>query len=334
MRMRLLTPLLLLPGLALGQSPSATGTGSVAPKTAPASTSAPAKTAPTAAAPDGTQAATAPASSSAPATAQVTAAPTTVPPPLIDAQTAESGPVDTMATPAAPGGVPAVRPASGTMPAPGSTVPGAPAASPFGTPPIQTKPGPEIGLMVTEVAFGALSAAGTALLPYLLFQKVGIFGAPGAGDPMISDIVTLLAIAGTPLAVSSTQIGIANQSRHFYSEAWPSQLAGLGAQAAVIGVFYLAGGFPRPGLAGLNRPNGELALLVGTLGIVPLASMAAINLTKTPRTGRRCTRGLGALTVAPDGSVRVGLPAPVPLMDPAKGGALSGLMLPVASGAF
>lgn len=330
--MRLLTPLLLLPGLALGQSPSATGT--VAPKTSSSSTTAPAKAEPTVASPDGTKAPIAPASTAAPATAPASATPATAPPPLVDAQTAESGPVDTLATPAAPGGVPAVRPASATMPAPGSTVPGAPAASPFGTPPVQTAPGPEIGLMVTEVAFGALSAAGTALLPYLLFQKVGIFGAPGAGDPMISDIVTLLAIAGTPLAVSSTQIGIANQSRHFYSEAWPSQLAGLGAQAAVIGVFYLAGGFPRPGLAGLNRPNGELALLIGTLGIVPLASMAAINLTKTPRTGAVMYGGLGALTVAPDGSLRVGLPAPMPLMDPAKGGALSGLMLPVASGAF
>lgn len=190
--------------------------------------------------------------------------------------------------------------------------------------------------MVSEAAFGALSAAGTALVPYLLFQKIGIFGSPGAGDPTITNVITLLAIAGTPLAVSSTQVGIANQSRHFYSEAWPSQLAGLGAQAAVIGVFYLAGGFPIPGLAGLNRPNGELALLVGTLGIVPLASMAAINLTKTPRTSATMMYGAGpgALKVAPDGGMFVGLPAPVPLMDPAKGGALSGLLLPVASGAF
>lgn len=184
--------------------------------------------------------------------------------------------------------------------------------------------------MISQTAFGALSAAGTALVPYLLFQKAN---ALGTSDPMIANLVTLLAIAGTPLAVSSTQVGIANQSRFYFSDAWPSQLAGLGAQAVVIGAFYLAGGFPVQGLSGFNRPNGELILLIGTLGVVPLASMAAINLTKVPRSVGY-GGGFGALRLSSDGTLQAALPAPIPLMDQTRPGQFSGVLLPLASGAF
>lgn len=238
------------------------------------------------------------------------------------------GTYDTMATPPPPGSAGANDP---TYPIGSPYGAGAErGASPFGVLPPPTGPKPEIGLMISQTAFGALSAAGTALIPYLLFQKAN---ALGTSDPMIANMVTLLAIAGTPLAVSSTQVGIANQSRFYFSDAWPSQLAGLGAQALVIGAFYLAGGFPVQGLAGFNRPNGELILLIGTLGVVPLASMAAINLTKMPRSVGY-GGGYGALRVSPDGTVHAALPAPVPLMDATSPGRFAGVLVPLASGAF
>ena len=45
--------------------------------------------------------------------------------------------------------------------------------SPYGQPKSQEKPGPEIGLMVSESLFGALTAAGVTVLPYFLLFANG-----------------------------------------------------------------------------------------------------------------------------------------------------------------
>jgi hypothetical protein len=205
---------------------------------------------------------------------------------------------------------------------------------------------PEVGLMVTQGAFGALTAVGSAGLPWLLYRMGTIngmasqFGGAGAGETL-SQVVVLLALAATPMAVSNTQWGIANQSAFTTAEAWPAQLATVGMQAATVGLFYLAGGFPQTGLAGLGRPNGEWVLAVGTLALVPAAGVAALHFSKQPRPGATriaAAAGPGLLVSTPEGGLALAAPMPVPLLTLGGGTAgaprVSGLLLPVASGRF
>ncbi|MCI0573807.1 MAG: hypothetical protein L0Y66_23985 [Myxococcaceae bacterium] len=241
------------------------------------------------------------------------------------------------ATPAT-GGPPVAHPAEPpTPPPPGGAphgTPTAPAPSPFGTPLAPAPAGPEYGLMATETAFGALTAAGTALLPYLLATKTQLFDQMAGGAPFIKDLIVLAAVAATPMAVAGTELGIANQSRYYVVEAWPVQLAGLGTQAAVIGLFYLMGGFPRlTGPLAIGAPNGELMLLIGTVALVPIAEMAVINLTKTSRSTLPFG-GVGAVSFTPEGGLHMSAPVPMPLFAPGDPGTLAGLMVPVASGRF
>ena len=184
--------------------------------------------------------------------------------------------------------------------------------------------------MVTEAAMGILTAAGSALLPFFLIKQTGAAG-PGA----IGEVITLLGVVGTPFAVASAEHGIAMQSRYYTVEAWPTQLAGLGTQGAVLGLFYLLGGFPQGGNSSIFQAlsTSEIALLVGTVGIVPIAEMIVLNLTKTPRS-QVPFGGFGAVRYTPEGGLQVAAPSPQPLFAPARGNALDGMLVPVASGRF
>jgi hypothetical protein len=210
-------------------------------------------------------------------------------------------------------------------PQPAPDRPGRPAWS---TPPPRAAlepPGPEVGLMATQLLFGALSAAGSSLLMYYLMIKP-FSQSIGTQDPMLGNLIFLLGFSSVPLTVSRTQVGLANGSAYYVSESWPAALSALAAQAAVIGLYYYA----RP----YTSDGGEAVLLGGTVGLVPLASMVAINLTKQPRWkvpggGIRMGSGVSHL---PGQGWSLGIPLPHPIPGPEGRGL--GLSWPALSGAF
>jgi hypothetical protein len=186
------------------------------------------------------------------------------------------------------------------------------------------KPPPEIGLMVSESAFGILTAGATSLIPYflLLRNSASLTG----GDPTIGNLLYVLVFSAVPLAVSQTELSLANGSAYYFSESWPASLSGLATQAAVIGLYMAING-------GLSTGNGsgEAVLLAGTTVFVPLVEMAVINLTKVQR-NKVPFGGFGAARFTPQGP-SFGVPTPVPLFSPGSL-QLEGLSLPLASGVF
>lgn len=239
------------------------------------------------------------------------------PPPMV--------PVQPPPTPAPEPGTglvdPGTPPPPSTIPPPGY-VPGQGQGtnypySPYGTPRQQQneKPPLEWGLMISESLFGILTSAGVSLIPYFLLLRPMVNQGAVLGDATVSTVVFILIFSAVPLAVSQTQLSLANGSRHYFSEAWPAALAGLGAQAAVLGMFFLLprqAGFPSTTeMSGRN----ELFLLIGSIAIVPLVQMAVINLTKSSRVGR-----LGAVSRDEKGKFALGLPAVAPLVAQTRQG--------------
>lgn len=176
--------------------------------------------------------------------------------------------------------------------------------------------------MITESAFGMLTAAGTALLPYYLMLRP--LRSTGEIDPSVANLIFILVFSAVPLAVSQTELSLANGSRYYFSESWPASLAGLGAQAAVVGLFYLL-------TNGRTIEHGEGTLLIGTVVFVPLVEMAVINLTKTPRWKSPAAAPAALLRWQQGQGVQAGLAAPSPLIG-AEG--MVGLQLPILSGRF
>jgi hypothetical protein len=222
-------------------------------------------------------------------------------------------------------GTPPPPPPPEPAPPPSSSyVPGQKSAVPYPySPAVPTEPArppPEVGLMITESLFGMLTAAGTGLLGwYLLVKPLTQSGI----DPAIGNLIFGLTFASVPMAVAQTQLNLANGSRYYYSESWPAYLSGLGAQAAVLGLFYLVGG--------VNSPWGERLLLVGTVVGVPLTTMAVINLTKQPRRGPRVGSLLGW---DPASGLVVSVPRFSPTALRTARGASPGLFLGLAEGRF
>ncbi len=243
----------------------------------------------------------------APVLARAQTAPTSdfSPPPLVPSSPPPMPPLEPSAPPPA---APPISP--GTPAPPGAYSPGQPQTgyqySPYGQP---NKPpeGPEVGLMVQESLFGMLTAAGTSVLPYFFMFVVG--GLQSL-DPTISSVLLLLIFGSVPLAVSSTEIGIANGSRFYYSESWPATLCGLAAEAAVLGIYYFQGWIP-PSTAsgGAPRAGGSVELLlIGSAVAVPLIEMIVINAFKQPKTG------LTGIPLTRRDGPRLGLPYLSPLL--------------------
>ncbi len=221
---------------------------------------------------------------------------------------------------------PSAVPPSGSLPPP-NYLPQQPSTgypySPYGTPRQQQneKPPLEWGLMISESLFGMLTSAGVSLIPYFLLLRPMVTQNQVLGDATISTVVFVLIFSALPLAVSQTQLSLANGSRHYYSESWPAALAGLGAQAAILGLFFAFQRAPSAivdnGLGGVvfEKHNTEMSgrneifLLIGSIGIVPLVQMAVINLTKSPRAGR-----LSAVSRDDKGKIALGMPAISPLV--------------------
>lgn len=254
------------------------------------------------------------------ALAQTTAPTDWTPPPMV---------------PATPPPMPPPEPGTslqpGTPPPPSLTPQKAPPSqagtpySPYGTPRQQEKPAPEVGLMVSESLFGMLTAAGVTVLPYFLLFGNGSL----SGDPTLSSIIFVLIFSAAPLAVAQTQVSLANGSRHYFSETWPAALTGLVGQAAVLGIFYATGWLPT-GQASGGVPNGGSVpwLLIGSIGLVPILQMVAINLFKQPK-----FRPLTA-NARPGEGVNFGLPMPTPVVAQTSAGLSVGASLSFLNGTF
>jgi hypothetical protein len=206
--------------------------------------------------------------------------------------------------------------------------------SPYGTPRQQSneKPPVEWGYMVSESLFGMLTSAGITLLPYFLLLRPMV--EPGSsnilGDPAVDTTIFMLIFAAVPLAVMQTQVSLANGSRHYISESWPAALAGLGAQAAVLGIFLALPAPPAVARSGtlMSGKGGapEIFLLVGSVAIVPLVQMAVINLTKSPRMAQ-----MGAVTRDAKGKVALGLPTIAPMVAETRKGLSVGVQASLIS---
>ncbi|MGQ0508294.1 MAG: hypothetical protein ACT4TC_23595 [Myxococcaceae bacterium] len=249
----------------------------------------------------------------------------------------------TAPTPPPPGDGTAVAPVQqdiGTPPPPGFQPPpnGVPPAyvpqgpSPYGTPygQEQQRPRLEVGLMISESLFGMLTAAATTLLPYfLLLSPSGLGGGltPPGGDPTLRNILTLIIFASTPLAVSQTQLSLANGSRYYQVESWPPALAGLVTQGIILGVFAATQGFS----SDAAYTSGAVGLLVSSIVAVPLAEMAAINFFKYPKGG---SGFFGGLSYSEKHGLQAGLPMPTPILSQTVLGPSVGVNFPVATGRF
>lgn len=232
---------------------------------------------------------------------------------------------------------PEVQP--GTPPPPGtvpdsSYVPGQQGKSgyqysPYGQPKNQEKPGPEVGLMVSEALFGSLTAAGVTVLPYFLLFSNGTLG-DHRTSPLPS-ILLCVVFGAAPLAVAQTQVSLANGSRYYQSETWVAALTGLVGEAAVLGVFYATGWLPSPPVDGSVPVGGSVAwLMIGSLGVVPLLQMAAINLFKQPK-----MRTFGTIG-NPDKGLGVALAPPTiaPIFSPAAQPSALGVQVSMFRGRF
>ena len=260
------------------------------------------------------------------ALAQATVTPDFSPPPMVPAAPPPMPPADPSTQPGPP------PPPPSTVPQPGY-VPGKSATpySPYGQPKAQEKPGPEVGLMVSEALFGSLTAAGVTLLPYFL-----LFAGGQIGDPTLSSIIFCLIFGAAPLAVAQTQTSLANGSRHYQTEMWIPALVGLAAQAGVLGIFYASAGgsfwLPvRQAGGGVPSGGGSVAwLMIGAIGLVPLLQMGAINLVKQPKVQNfgvigNPDKGLG-IAFAP--------PTAAPILAPTSQGTTMGVQVSFLRGRF
>ncbi len=238
-------------------------------------------------------------------------------PPLLPAQP-DAAPPQQSPNPATP------PPPGATPPPPGTAAPTGYPYSPYGQPLAQPEQPPaEIGLMISEVAFGALTAAGVSVLPYFLLR-------PTFEMPEMGNLLLILIFSAVPLAVSQTELSLANGSRYYYAESWPPALAGLAAQAAVVGLFFVMDPWPQ-----MQRGNyfPQTFLLVGTIGIVPIAEMVAINVAKAPR-NKLPYGGFGALDYRPDRGWSVRAPPGAPFVADTRAGRSLGVHVGLLGGAF
>ncbi len=226
----------------------------------------------------------------------------------------------------APGQVIPGTPAPPTLTPPGSNYGNSPSGytySPYGTPQnLNTKPGPEIGIMLSESLFGMLTAGGAFLLPYFLINATtgGLTGS-GQGlldqDTTVGSIILVALAAAVPLSVTQSQISIANGSRFYFSESWPNSLAGLGASAAVLGLFYATGWLGTPTIGGgVPRSGSRPLLLIGMSVFVPIVQMVVTNLTKQPK----FQFSADARKPKPGEGIVLNMPMPVPVLTQTASG--------------
>jgi hypothetical protein len=193
--------------------------------------------------------------------------------------------------------------------------------------------------MISEGLFGMLTAAGISLLPYFILFRPFVQREANslfASNEELGTVLFAVIFAAIPLTTAQTEVSIANGSRWYYSDLWPAALVGLGTEAAVLGLAYLARGRVNS-LTQQTKLVDELVLLIGTIGIMPLAQMAIINFVKGPRFGNSPSSGGGGggLVSYRDGrGFAVGVPSVAPILSRSKEGVLDGLQLSLFSGRF
>jgi len=251
-------------------------------------------------------------------------------PPLVPAPVDTATPrtdVELQPTPPPPGATPSPP---GAQPLPGSQPTTGYPYSPYGTPYPNLRPEPppvEVGLMVSEGGFGMLTAAAVTVIPYYLFLKNLMLSSGDGIDPTAKTVIFILLLATVPLSVSQTELSIANGSRFYTSDSWPASLSGLGAEAAVFGLYALLGGINGGGTS-------EAVLIIGSSVFVPLVELAVINLTKMPR-GQGVARNFGAvMSYEPGRGLSAHLPIVAPLAGPTRLGRSAGLSVPLVAGRF
>jgi hypothetical protein len=145
----------------------------------------------------------------------------------------------------------------------------------------------------------------------------------------LSSIIFILIFSAAPLAVSQTQVGIANGSRFYMSDAWPAALAGLAAQAGVLGLYYATGWLPTGTASGAVPNGGSVALLlIGAIAVVPLIQMAVINLFKQPK-----FRPV-ASNAKPGEGVTLAPPVLAPIVGSTSAGTATGVNLSLLNGTW
>ncbi len=268
--------------------------------------------------------------------AQTPASSTWSPPPLVPSTPPPQPAPEPNTPPAALGPSNAPVNSQGTPPPPSlvppnAYVPGGSTGyqySPYGQPKAVEKPSPEVGLMVSEGLFGALTAAGIVILPYfLLFSGASLLGGL---EPTIRDIIFIAIFAAVPLAVAQTQVSLANGSRHYFSEMWPAALVGLGGQALVLLVFWATGWLGAGQVSGGVPASGGSVpfLFIGAIGIVPLMQMALINLVKQPK------MKFAGINYKPGEGLALGVPMPSPLFAQTTQGLSMGVQIPFINAQF
>lgn len=246
------------------------------------------------------------------------------PPPLVEAPVVTDTPTQAPTQPQPQADVAPTPPPPGYVPGGKSAVPYP--YSPYGQLMPQEPPGPEIGLMVSESAFGMLTAGASSLLAYYMMLKPMLSQSMGfsSAESTVGNVLFLFIFGSIPMAVAQTELGIANGSRYYESESWPAMLSGLAAQGGVIGLYYLT--------RGSFQDGGEAFLLIGTIVGVPLVEMAVINLTKQPRFG---SARIGAmLTYDEGGGLQAGVPVPSPMPVQTAMGPGMGFGLTLLNGSF
>jgi hypothetical protein len=204
--------------------------------------------------------------------------------------------------------------------------------SPYGAPP-KEKPGPEVGLMITESLFGMLTAGSVIILPYLLFAATGLLSTEILGT------VALIALcAAAPLAVAQAQVGIANGSAFWRAESWIPLITGILGEGLVFLTYYFANGRsfvpqdllnPSYSVTGAPvSPAPTLYVLVMSSVAVPLLQMVAINLFKQPKFKPY------ALNYQPGEGFAFGLPTPAPILSQTATGTSLGMSVSVLNMRF
>ncbi|MHB8875774.1 MAG: hypothetical protein ACYC8T_18970 [Myxococcaceae bacterium] len=189
------------------------------------------------------------------------------------------------------------------------------------------KPPTEVGLMISEAAFGMLTAAVAGLIPYFTMVQPMLRDPARFGlDATAATLIFALVFTAVPLSVAQTEISIANGSRYYYAESWTASLPGLAAQGAVIGMYFLMGGAN-------SGSTGEMLLLVGSVLFTPLVEMAVLNLAKTPR-GQGSGAPPGMVSYTPEGGLSAGLAMPSPIVGTTRLGQTLGMSVPLAGGRF
>jgi hypothetical protein len=124
-------------------------------------------------------------------------------------------------------------------------------------------------------------------------------------------------------------VSLANGSRHYQTDMWIPALVGLAGEAGVLGIFYATGWLPTLASGGVPNGGSVAWLMIGSIGLVPLLQMGAINLFKKPKANF-------AMIGNPDKGLGVAFapPTAAPILAPSASGTQLGFGVSFLRGRF